>query len=59
MANEKQLDRHGAEPRMVVYPMRIEVDSLAAVRRIAKKLDRTNQYVLREAVRFYLARRKP
>jgi predicted transcriptional regulator len=42
---------------MVVYPMRIEVDSLAAVRRIAKKLDRTNQYVLREAVRFYLAKK--
>jgi len=54
--SEKETDRH-LDPPMVVYPMRIEVESLQQIRKLARKLDRTNQYMLREAVRYYLARK--
>jgi predicted DNA-binding protein len=56
MSKAKTEDRH-LDPPMVVYPMRIEVESLQQIRKLAKKKDRTNQYMLREAVRFYLARK--
>ena len=54
--SDKETDRHIDSP-MVVYPMRIEVESLQQIRKLARKLDRTNQYMLREAVRYYLARK--
>jgi hypothetical protein len=52
----KEIDRH-PDPPMVVYPMRIEVSSLQEIRKIAKVQDRTNQWMLRYAVKFYLAAR--
>jgi predicted transcriptional regulator len=54
--SKKETDRH-LDPPMVVYPMRIEVESLQQIRKLARKLDRTNQYMLREAVTYYLARK--
>ena len=53
--DKKELDRH-IDPPMVTYPLRLEVESLDAVRALAKKLQRTRQSILREAVRFYLRR---
>jgi predicted transcriptional regulator len=57
MSETKTPDRH-IDPPMVVYPLRLEKDSLDAIRNIAKKTERTRQSILREAIRFYLARRK-
>ena len=53
--DKKELDRH-VDPPMVTYNLRMEVESMAKVRALAKKLQRTRQSILREAVRFYLRR---
>jgi predicted transcriptional regulator len=56
MSETKTEDRH-LDPPMRTYHLRLEVESFNAIRLIAQKKDRTRQSILREAIRFYLARK--
>ena len=56
--SKKEIDRHNVEPPMRTYNLRIEVASINAIGKIAKREDRTRQSLLREAVRLYLEGRK-
>jgi Ribbon-helix-helix protein, copG family len=57
MSAKKEIDRHVDEPD-TPYSFRIFVRDLEAIRKIAKREDRTRGAVLREAVRLYLEGRK-
>lgn len=54
---KKELDRH-LDPEMLTYPLRIERESYDAVTVMAKNLDRTRAWVMREAIRVHLERAK-
>jgi hypothetical protein len=52
----KTENRH-REPKMLIYPLRIEESVMASVAKVAKKEEWTRAHVIRNAISEYLRRR--